>query len=100
MMPANENIKPTCSGKLLSNQYQLSIYCNHDISCECCSDKVSSSIPIVPFQITQIIFPMVKTYQMPNTFQQGWSPQQMPQYDMSLQNDFQNPNLNQMQQGY
>ena len=47
MMPNNDRMKPTCSGKLLSSQYMLSIKMNHDISCECCSDPVGSSIPIV-----------------------------------------------------
>lgn len=36
---------------------------------------------------------------MPSVFQSGWSPQVMPQTDMALMNNFQNPNLAQMQ-GY
>ncbi len=47
MMPNNPEIKPTCSGKLLSSTYRLSIYLKHDISCECCSQQVGASIGIV-----------------------------------------------------
>ena len=43
---------------------------------------------------------MIRTYNMPSVFQNSWSPQVMPQYDMSLQNNFQNNNLASMQQGY
>lgn len=50
MMPVSQEIKPTCSGKLLSSQYALSIRMNHDISCQCCSDSIGSSIPIVLVQ--------------------------------------------------
>ena len=46
-MPIKQELKPTCSGTLLSSQYQLSIKMNHDISCECCSTIIGSSIPIV-----------------------------------------------------
>lgn len=44
---SQREIKPTCSGKLLSNQYSLSVRLAHDITCECCSDTVVASIPIV-----------------------------------------------------
>lgn len=37
---------------------------------------------------------------MPPVFQTGWSPQVMPQYDMNVQNSFQNEQINSMQQGY
>ena len=47
-MPNNPEIKPTCSGSLLSSQYSISIALNHEINCSCCSDKVGSTIPIVP----------------------------------------------------
>lgn len=33
MMPLNPEIKPTCSGKLLSSNYSLNIMLHHDISC-------------------------------------------------------------------
>jgi len=46
-MPIKAELKPTCSGKLLSSQYYLSIKMNHDISCECCSDVIQSGINIV-----------------------------------------------------
>jgi len=46
-MPNNPNIKPTCSGKLLSSEYRLGIKLNHDITCECCSHVIGSSIPVV-----------------------------------------------------
>jgi hypothetical protein len=32
-MPNTQEIKPTCSGKLLSSQYSLNIKLNHDITC-------------------------------------------------------------------
>lgn len=90
-LQSNREIKPTCSGKLLSNTYNLSVMMNHDVSCDCCSDRVGSSIPI-------IIFPIIRTYQMPNVFQNNWSPKMMPITNMALTNDFNNFQLNQMQQ--
>ena len=42
----------------------------------------------------------LKIYTMPSVFQSGWSPQVMPQTNMSLQNSFQNDQLVSMQQGY
>ena len=47
-MPATADVKPTCTGNLLSSQYYLSVKLNHDIACECCSDIVQSRIPM-PF---------------------------------------------------
>lgn len=63
---------------------------NHDIMCECCSDTVGSSIPV-------IIFPMTPNYPMDPMFQQAsWQPQMMPPHTLTLNNDFNNFNLNAM----
>lgn len=51
-LTSNREIKPTCSGKLLSNQYTLSVRFAHSISCDCCSDKLRASIPIVCIRLT------------------------------------------------
>ena len=48
-LQSNREIKPTCSGKLLSNSYSLSVSMNHDISCDCCSNRVGVSLPIVQY---------------------------------------------------
>lgn len=73
-MPDNGKIKPTCSGKLLSNQYFLSITCNHDISCECCSDKVRASIPIVFSLFILDRFPSCKSISDAQYFPTGLGP--------------------------
>lgn len=96
MMPMNPDIKPTCSGKLLSSQYTLSISMNHDISCSCCSNHIGSSIPIVHLELMKIIFPLMPAYDKPKVFQNSWSPQMMPMTNMTLNNDFNNFNLNAM----
>lgn len=66
---------------------------NHDVSCDCCSDRVGVSIPI-------ILLPALLTYNMPNVFQNNWHPKAMPLTNLAVTNDFNNFNLNQMQQNY
>ncbi len=67
---------------------------HHDISCDCCSDKVGVSIPIVKYLLKQIIFPIIQTYNMPMIFQNNWAPQMMPTTNMAVANNFLNPQIN------
>jgi hypothetical protein len=46
--------------------------------------------------IKQIIFPIMPTYNMPQVFQNNWSPQVMPMTNLELPNNFANFNLNAM----
>jgi hypothetical protein len=46
----------------------------------------------------QIILPSLLVYQMPNVFQNNWSPKSMPMTNMAVNNNFANFQLNQMQQ--
>jgi hypothetical protein len=53
-LQSNQELKPTCSGKLLSSDFSLSVTLRHDISCECCSDQVLASIPVVSIMICRL----------------------------------------------
>lgn len=55
---SGQEIKPTCSGKLLSSTYSLGVGMNHDINCACCSDRIGGSIPIVIQLFTLDYFPV------------------------------------------
>lgn len=55
-LQSNQELKPTCSGKLLSSEFSLSVTLRHDISCECCSDQVGASIPVVSIMLCRLFF--------------------------------------------
>lgn len=44
---ANSEIKPTCSGKLLSSQFDLGVRCSYDTTCDCCGRTPAVGIRIV-----------------------------------------------------
>ena len=52
---SNHQIKPSCSGKLLSNNYNINVRLNHDIG-SCCPTGIGSSIPIVFLLIFRLYF--------------------------------------------
>lgn len=83
---SNNEIKPTCSGKLLSSYFDLEVSLAFDVACDCCS-----SIPVVSLRI--MIFPSIRSYQLPTTFTQNWTPKVMPMYNFALTNTFENFNL-------
>jgi hypothetical protein len=57
-LPPSAELKPTCSGKLLSCSYTLGVGMVHDISCDCCSNSIGGSIPIVIIEIISDHFPV------------------------------------------
>ena len=57
-LPPSDSLKPTCSGKLLSCGYTLSVGMVHDISCDCCSNKIGGAISIVIFNQISDHFPV------------------------------------------
>jgi NAD-dependent oxidoreductase involved in siderophore biosynthesis len=44
---SSKEIKPTCSGKLLSSYFDLTVQLNFDVACECCSQSPVVSLRIV-----------------------------------------------------
>lgn len=48
-LQSNKEIKPTCSGKLLSSQFFVTIFPHYDFGCDCCTEGISVAIPIVFF---------------------------------------------------
>jgi len=86
---SNKEIKPTCSGKLLSSYFDLTVKLDFDIACECCSQS-----PVVSLRI--MIFPNTRIYQLPSTFTNNWTPKMMPSCNFVLPNTFENFNMNAM----
>lgn len=67
---------------------------DHDINCECCSDRIGGSIPIVNFILFfKIIFPIMTPYTVPSLFNNNWQPQVMPATNLAIINNFNNFNL-------
>jgi hypothetical protein len=53
---SNTEIKPTCSGKLLSSYFDLTVRMELDVMCECCSQIPTATLRIVmtPYNIDDL----------------------------------------------
>lgn len=62
----NSELKPTCSGKLLSSHFDLSISLGYDVACDCCSSVPVVSLRIVRHHMNLDDFPEHKKLPAPN----------------------------------